>query len=99
MVRGAGAAAAGDQQQVLVLRGVRREERREGGRDDEHRDEQRAEDRRGVPHEPAERVAPEPARRRLERDLVGLELGNAHTGAPTKCSVFRGVVMSTESSG
>src|SRR5919204_608907 len=71
LVRRPGAAAARDQEQVLLLRRVGREQRRERRRDDEDQDEDGAEDRRGVAHEPPERVAPEPAGRRLERDLVG----------------------------
>jgi len=72
------AAAACDQEQVLLLRPVRRKERREGRGDDEEQDEERPEDRRRVAEEPPEGVTPQPAGRRLERDLVRLDLGDAH---------------------
>ena len=71
------AAAPRDQEEVLLLRPVRREERREDRGDDEDQDEARAEDRGRVAEEPPERVAPEAAGRRLERDLVSFQLRDA----------------------
>src|SRR5439155_26615099 len=84
LVRGPWAAAARDQEQILLLRPIRGEERREDRCDDEDEHQDGAEDGGGVPGKPPERVAPESAGRGIERDLVRLELGNAHFGAPTK---------------
>src|SRR5207253_6746208 len=75
--RRAGAAALHDQEQVLVLRPVRREHRGEHRRRDEAEHEERADDRARVPDQPAPSLAPEAARR-LELDLACLELDNGH---------------------
>src|SRR5207247_9216842 len=77
-VRWARAAAAGDQNEVLVLRptvGKQRGEEREG---DEREDKDETENRRRISDQPPEGVVPEPAGPLVEADLLGFDLGDAH---------------------
>src|SRR5262249_25223282 len=77
-MRRAGAAAAGDQREVLVFRptvGQQRGEERDG---DEREDEDETENRRRISDQPPEGVVPEPAGRLVETDFLGFDLGEAH---------------------
>ena len=76
--RRARAAAPAEPREIAGARILRCEQRREDGADDEEPDEREADQRSRVPAQARPRVAPEAAAARLELDLPGLDLGDAH---------------------
>src|SRR5439155_21829951 len=87
-----GAAHVVEGQDVLVARMVGTEQRREDGGHDEGADEEEPDESGRVPPQPRPGVDPEPACRRLERELLRFELDDAHD------SLMRGLMIAYEMS-